>query len=225
MSFVDNVKEDRKLQIMIGWSVFFLLAFPSYFAYAASSTDTVDSVGGPPGDYMIEGEFSYTEIGSGSAEVTQDNPASVFANSDAADVSDANIVGARVTLTHTDDETRNGFGCTLPGGGSTQDDQVTGVIMRDQYNASTSSTDSTITFNVYWIDESAVGSTQSNITKSEATALVNGGNIGYGQYDLDISVAVNTGQSANGNCAYTDDGETVEWTIELITLDYEIDEA
>jgi len=46
------------------------------------------------------------------------------------------------------------------------------------------------------------------------------GNTGSGTYSLDISVIVDQGGGIG--CAHTDDGEEVEYLVELITLDYSI---
>ena len=49
------------------------------------------------------------------------------------------------------------------------------------------------------------------------------GDSGLGPYVLEISVTAETGGSAG--CSHTDDGEEVEYLVELITLDYTIESA
>ena len=49
------------------------------------------------------------------------------------------------------------------------------------------------------------------------------GGVGLGAYALDISVTVETGGAIG--CTHTDDGEDVEYLVELITLDYSIESA
>ena len=49
------------------------------------------------------------------------------------------------------------------------------------------------------------------------------GGIGLGAYALDISVTAGTGGAIG--CTHTDDGEDVEYLVELITLEYSIEPA
>ena len=49
------------------------------------------------------------------------------------------------------------------------------------------------------------------------------GDAGLGAYSLDITVVVDTGGGVG--CSHTDDGEEVEYLVELITLDYTIEAA
>ena len=62
-----------------------------------------------------------------------------------------------------------------------------------------------------------LGTTFDEVTPGEIEQLLNGGTIGFGEYSFEISVSVNKGQRPG--CNKQDDGETVDWKIELISLD------
>ena len=61
MGFIDDIKEDQKMQIQALCVVFFLLAFPSYFFLKAAATDDPAGMGGV-GTYSVTGEFSYIDF-------------------------------------------------------------------------------------------------------------------------------------------------------------------
>ena len=58
MGFIDDIKEDQKMQIQAVCVVFFILAFPSYFFLKAAATDDPSGMGGL-GFYEVTGEISY----------------------------------------------------------------------------------------------------------------------------------------------------------------------
>ena len=62
MSFMDDLKTDQRTQILVAGMVFFAIAFPAYFGYAASNVDDYE-VSGPIGTYFVDGTYSYHEIG------------------------------------------------------------------------------------------------------------------------------------------------------------------
>ena len=64
MGFIDDIKEDQKMQIQALCVVFFLLAFPSYFFLKAAATDDPAGMGGV-GTYSVTGEFSYIDFDNG----------------------------------------------------------------------------------------------------------------------------------------------------------------
>ena len=61
---LDDLKSDRDTQITAICIVFFLLAFPAYFSFAASGVDGAAGLGGVR-DYEVSGELSYVELASG----------------------------------------------------------------------------------------------------------------------------------------------------------------
>ena len=128
MAFMDDLKTDQRTQILVAGIVFFAIAFPVYFNYAASSVDEVQ-LSGPVGNYSVEGTYSYHQIASGEVDVNDGSTEDIIANSDASmdDLKGKNLVGVRATLTFTDDETQAGSpGCALPTAQGPQDDDVTG---------------------------------------------------------------------------------------------------
>jgi hypothetical protein len=72
---------------------------------------------------------------------------------------------------------------------------------------------------VEWYDSSLIGNV-TGVSKSEINKGLNAGNSGLGIYTLEIDVIAESGGGIG--CTNTDDGEEVEYLVELITLDYSI---
>jgi hypothetical protein len=72
-----------------------------------------------------------------------------------------------------------------------------------------------------WHNSSIIGTTVTNMSESDIMMMLDGMGIGLGEHSLDISVSVNTG--GGPGCQTTDDGEEVAYTIELISLEYDIE--
>ena len=221
MAFMDDLKTDQRTQILVAGMVFFAIAFPVYFNYAASNVDEVQ-LSGPVGNYSVEGTYSYHQIASGSMYVNDGSTEDIFANSDASvdDLDGKNLVGVRATLTFTDDETQSGppGACAIAQG--PQDDDVSGGM--DYYGLVEPSTQvsSGESVNLEWHDSSIVGTTVSNMSEGAIEMLLDGMGMGEGEHMLSISVSVNTG--GGGLCASSDDGEEVAYVIELVSLEYTI---
>lgn len=62
-----------------------------------------------------------------------------------------------------------------------------------------------------------------NISESDLRASLDGGDLGFGPSNLDLTVTVSTGGGAL--CNHQDDGETVQWSISLVVLDYTLSKA
>ena len=218
MAFIDDLKTDQRTQILVGGIIFFAIAFPVYFSFAAGEVDSYSS-SGPVGTYEVSGEYSYHEIGSGSETIGDGETANVMANSDAAgdSIKGKNIVGVRATLTFTDDETQSGLGCAAAQG--PQDDDVSGHIMYAQMEQSSQllSGESVM---IEWHDSSILGTTVTNMSEVANELMLSGMGLGLGEHSLDISVSVNTG--GGFQCQSNDDGEKVSYVIELISLEYTI---
>ena len=219
MAFMDDLKTDQRTQILVAGMVFFAVAFPLYFNYAANNVDEVQ-LSGPVGNYSVEGTYSYHQIASGSMYVNDGSTEDIFANSDASvdDLDGKNLVGVRATLTFTDDETQGGPGCAVAQG--PQDDDVSGGM--DYYGLVEPSTQvsSGESVNLEWHDSSIVGTTVSNMSEGAIEMLLDGMGMGEGEHMLSISVSVNTGGGAL--CTSSDDGEEVSYVIELVSLEYTI---
>ena len=190
----------------------------TYLATAPDSSSSSSALGGV-GDYSVEGIYSYHAIADDSTYVPDGNTTDIMVNSDAAggEIDGKNIVGVRATLTFTDDEAQQGFGCTIAQ--PPQDDDVSGNLMHSglEQTSPTQSGDSVI---LEWHDSSIVGTTVSNMSESEIMMMLDG-LFGIGEHSLGISVNVNTGGGTG--CQTTDNGEEVAYTIELISLEYTIE--
>jgi hypothetical protein len=215
---MDDIQTDQKTQIMVASMLFFALAFPGYFYYISSQEAESYSIEGPVGDYNVTGTYSYHLIGEGSQYVNDGDTETITMNSDAAGngIDGKNIVGVRATLTFTDDENQQGFGCALPTANGPVDDDVSGNLMHSnmEQSSATQSGDSVV---LEWHNSSIIGTTVSNMSESEVEAMLDG-KLGIGEHSLGISVTVNTG--GGPNCQTNDDGEEVAYVIELISLEY-----
>ena len=221
MAFMDDLKTDQRTQILVAGMVFFAIAFPLYFNYAASNVDEVQ-LSGPVGNYSVEGTYSYHQIASGSMYVNDGSTEDMFANSDASvdDVDGKNLVGVRASLTFSDDESQGGLGCASPTAQDPQDDDVSGGM--DYYGLVEPSTQvsSGDSVNLEWHDSSLVDTTVSNMSEADIEMLLDGMGMGEGEHILSISVSVNTG--GGPGCVSSDDGEEVAYVIELVSLEYTI---
>jgi hypothetical protein len=221
MTFMDDIQTDQKTQIMVASMLFFALAFPGYFYYISSQEAESYSIEGPVGDYNVTGTYSYHLIGEGSQYVNDGDTETITMNSDAAGngIDGKNIVGVRATLTFTDDENQQGFGCALPTANGPVDDDVSGNLMHSnmEQSSATQSGDSVV---LEWHNSSIIGTTVSNMSESEVEAMLDG-KLGIGEHSLGISVTVNTG--GGPNCQTNDDGEEVAYVIELISLEYTLE--
>ena len=214
MSFIEDIKTDQRTQMLVAGMVFFALVFPTYFYIAAGDVDDSYNIGGPVGNYAVNGTFSYHEIGSGSEQIQHEGTATVGANSDAGGVDDLNIVGFRITTSHTDDESGGGPQCI---GVQTQDDTVSVSGGIGENNTSNSGTESPMESSQLFITD-ILGTILVDVSSSEIDEILNGGTTGIGEYSFEIGVIVNKGNRPS--CNMQDEGETVDWKIELISLEY-----
>ena len=217
MAFMDDLKTDQRTQILVAGMIFFAIAFPVYFGYAASDVEELN-LSGPVGNYSVEGTYSYHMLGSGEEDINDGETADLSVNSDsiASEIDGKNIVGVRATMTFTDDET-GGATC---GPGQSVDDDVSGHLMHSDLH-NTQQVTSGDTVSILWHNSSIIGTTVSNMSESDIMMMLDGMGMGFGEHSLDISVIVNTGGGAG--CPSSDDGEEVAYTIELISLEYDIE--
>ena len=219
MGFIDDLKTDQRTQILVAGMVFFAIAFPLYFNYAANSVDEFEA-SGPIGNYSVEGTYSYHQIASGSQYIDDGSTIEITANSDAAgdEIKGKNLVGVRATLTYTDDESGSGIGCV---GYQTEDDQVSASLEYPEMMPTNGQVVSGESLAVEWHISDLLGTTVSNMSESGIRMLLDGDGLGLGEHYLDISVDVAEGGGL-GNCQTSDNGEEVAYTIELISLEYTI---
>ena len=218
MSFIDDIKTDQRTQILVAGILAFALMFPGYFYYAAGLADDDLVFSGPAGNYAVTGEYSYHLLDSGSQEIQDEGTAEITVNSDsiANDIDGKNIVGVRATLTYTDNE-QAGAGC------GTAEDDVSGHLMHSDLHQ-TQEVNSGDVVEILWHNSSIIGTTVMNMTESDIIALLeNQDGLGIGQHVLQISVDVNRGDCLTPPGENDDNSETVEYTIELISLEYDLE--
>ncbi len=193
--------------------------------YVLKGPDSMESGGGALGDWMVEANFGSELFVDGVEYINDGETITIEMHTDSIDdADDLNIVGATVTLTYSEDETSSGLGCAAPGASNPDPDTITGALIHNEHNSTASGQNSggdisSHQVNVEWYNTSMIGNV-SGLSKSDIHEGLDVGNTGSGTYSLDISVIVDQGGGIG--CAHTDDGEEVEYLVELITLDYSI---
>ena len=194
-------------------------------SYIFAGPDSLESDGGPSGDWLVEASFGSEQLADGIDYVNDGQTLTVEMHTDAIDDSeDLNIVGVRVTLTYSEDETSSGLGCNAPGASNPDPDTITGTVVHNEHNTSASGQNSGTGISshiveVEWFNASMIGNV-SGVSKSDINNGLDVGDAGLGVYTLDVTVVVDSGGGLG--CSHTDDGEEVEYLVELITLDYSI---
>ncbi|MDB9834912.1 hypothetical protein OAC38_02650 [Candidatus Poseidoniaceae archaeon] len=217
----DEFKSDPDKQIMTACIVFFLLAFPAYFSFAASGVDGAAGMGGVR-DYEVSGELTYVELASGGEYIADGTTLDIEnLHTDALDgADDMNIVGVRLTMTYGEDEQAQGGLCQS----GTAPDTITGTAMHAGFNESAAGQNSGTghATTVEWYNSSMIG-VISGLSEAEIIAEIDAMGAGLGMYEASIEVSAEGDSCANpllqGN---GDDGEDVSYTIELIVFDYTI---
>ena len=226
MGFVDDIKEDQKMQIQVLCVVFFLLAFPSYFFLKAAATDDPAGMGGV-GTYSVTGEFSYIDFDSGEETIADGTPFVLDLNTDALSSEDQgkNIVGVLVSMSYGEDEEgAGGLQCNGPNSPQNAPDTISGTATHleftntgDGQNQGGSGSHDVTT---EWYNSSMIGTEVEGLSESEIADQLDSKGAGLGDYSVEISVSSNQGSSFG--CQNSDSGETASYTIQLIVLDYEI---
>ena len=194
-------------------------------SYIFAGPDSLESDGGPSGDWLVEASFGTEQLADGIDYVNDGQTLTVEMHTDAVDdAEDLNIVGVRVTLTYSEDETSSGLGCAAPGASNPDPDTITGTVVHNEHNTSASGQNSgtgvsSHIVEVEWFNASMIGNV-SGVSKSDINNGLDVGDAGLGVYTLDVTVVVDSGGGIG--CSHTDDGEEVEYLVELITLDYSI---
>ena len=197
-------------------------------SYIFAGPDSLESDGGPSGDWLVEASFGSEQLADGIDYVNDGQTLTVEMHTDAVDdAEDLNIVGVRVTLTYSEDETSSGLGCAAPGASNPDPDTITGTVVHNEYNTTASGQNSgagvsSHIVEVEWFNASMIGNV-SGVSKSDINNGLDVGDAGLGVYTLDVTVVVDSGGGLG--CSHTDDGEEVEYLVELITLDYSIASA
>ncbi len=229
-AFLGRFEVPRNIMASFGAGLVVLLLF-SESLYFISSPDSSDSMGGVD-DYMILGVLSGEELGEGSEYVMDGDTLSLEFNTDSIDSWDNgdNVVAVRVYLSYSEDETSTGAGCTfVPGASQPEPDTITGTVVHNEYNGTGSGQNqaegsSSHEIVVEWYNSSLWNAgIISNLTEAEIHEQLDAGGSGFGIHSVDITVDVGTG--GGGGCLHTDDGEEVEYYVEVLVLDYSIEPA
>jgi len=197
-------------------------------SYIFAGPDSLESDGGPSGEWLVEASFGSEQLADGMDYVNDGQTLTVEMHTDTVDdAEDLNIVGVRVTLTYSEDETSSGLGCAAPGASNPDPDTITGTVVHNEHNTTASGQNSgagvsSHIVEVEWFNASMIGNV-SGVSKSDINNGLDVGNAGLGVYTLDVTVVVDSGGGIG--CSHTDDGEEVEYLVELITLDYSITSA
>ena len=221
MYTMEDLKTNRDAQITVASIIFFLLAFPLYFGFAAGNAD--GSLGGGVADYQVNGEISYVLLASGTEPIGNDDPWSMTYNTDeVSDAEDLNIVGLRISMSYGEDETSSGFGCI----GSASADTITGTASHLSFNATgdgqNNGGNGAHDVSAIWYNESMVGQVVSGLTMDEIKAQIDSMGAGLGDHAVSIAVDAQAGGEPSPTVSRSDGGETVDYTVELIVLDYTI---
>ena len=220
---LDDLKTDRDTQITAICIVFFLLAFPAYFSFAASGVDGAAGMGGVR-DYEVSGELTYVELASGGEYIADGTTYNIEnLHTDAIDgADDMNIVGVRLTMSYgADDETSQGIGCTA--GSQNAADTISGNTDHAGFTGSADGQNGgqggSHFAEAIWYNDSMMG-VISGLSEAEIVAQIDAMGAGLGPYNASVSVTAETGGGAG--CMHSDDGEDVSYTVELIVFDYTI---
>ena len=217
MAFMDDLKTDQRTQILVAGMIFFAIAFPVYFGYAAGNVEDYE-ITGPIGTYEVNGSYEYHLLQEGTEIIADGQSADLAINTDSigSEIDGKTIVGVRATITFEDNE-QAGPGC------STAADDVSGHLMHsDKHNTQDVSSGDVV--EILWHNSSLVGLEVENTTKMELTEMLEiDESLGMGEHYLQISVNVNKGSCIDPLRDTSDDNEEVTYKWELISLDYEIE--
>ena len=209
-----------------------------YFIAAPDSSNSSDS----KGMYYVTIIEEVMVLDSGSEYINDGETLELQYSSDSIEEwpNGNNVVGIAIYLSFEEDETSSGLGCAV--GGDTENDVITGSIRHSLLDFQ----NRTVTGSYYnhqgntglqipqdgWplfllggapmdIWYSAENTAPlSNYSISEITDAIDLGEEGLGDYFVDITVDAEEGGSFQ--CEHNDDGEQVDYEIQLITWDYDI---
>ncbi len=206
--------------------VIFLISEVGYYAVASDSSNA----GGGVGDYTIDSTLYEYDLEEGSEYIMDGETLTLEFHTDSIDSWDNgnNVVGVSVRLAYNEDETSTGIGCIASGGGP-QPDDIIGTIIHGQFNTTLGGTNAQGVTNQHfvvaeWYNVSMVeAGNVSGLSELEIHEQLDAGDVGLGAYSLDITVDAEAGGAIG--CQHTDDGEEVEYLVQLLILDYTIKSA
>jgi hypothetical protein len=225
--FTKNLQSDRDTQITVVLIIFFMIAFPAYFNYASNNVSSSGALGSI-GNYHVTGEYTFIELDSATEGIADGETLTINLHSDAvqSQIADKNVVAVIVNMTYDEDEeaTANSPGaCVGPLGGSDAPDTISATVSRGNNTASGSGQNPGGHFiTAEWHDSSIIDTVVTGLSESEIMDMLEGGDTGIGDYVVEISVAAEAGNAPGPLCNRDDGGEEVEYTVNLVLLDYAI---
>lgn len=224
MITLDDLKSNRDTQITVVCIVFFLIAFPGYFAMKGGDASGSGAMGGVA-NYNVNGELTYVQIADG-IEYIADGETLMIDNlhTDAVDdAEDMNIVGVRVMMSYGEDESGRGPPCLS----QTAADTITGSATHGEFTGSADGQNGGQNGGhdvvVEWFNSSMVGATVSGLSESEIVSQIDSMGAGLGAYSADIGVTAQADGCVNPLLPDNEDnGEEVTYSVELIIFDYTI---
>jgi len=222
--FSENLKSDRDTQITVALIIFFMIVFPAYFNYASNNVSSGGALGSV-GNYHVTGEYTLIELDSATEGIADGETLTLNLHSDAvqSQIADKNVVAVIVNMTYDEDETSPGPACAGPQGGSDAPDTISATVSRGNNTASGSGQNpGGHAVTAEWYDSSIVDTVAAGLSESEIMAMLEGGETGFGEYTVEISVAAETGNALNPLCNRNDGGEEVTYNVSLVILDYAI---
>ena len=222
MGFLDDVKEDQKLQVQVLCVAFFLLAFPSYFFLKAAATDDPAGMGGV-GTYTVTGEFSYIDLASNSQDIADGETFTLDLNTMDLSSEDKakNIVGVLVSMSYSETE-QSSPGCLNSDAPDTITGAVSHLAFSNTADGQNSGGNGAHDVSAEWYNSSAIGEKVEGLSESQITEQLDSNGAGLGDYVVEITVNAETGGTTPLVCQRSDDGENVTYTVQLIVLDFEI---
>ena len=223
MYTMEDLKTNRDAQITVGSIVFFLLAFPIYFGFAAGNADGSLS-GSVVADYKVNGELTYVQLDSGTEYVADGTPWMDTFNTDAVDNADEmNIVGLRVSLSYGEDESPQGGICQS----GTAADTITGTATHLNFTGTgdgqNGGADGSHEVTAEWYNASMVGAEViEGLSMDDIKEQIDSMGAGLGDHTVEISVAAQADSCTLVGGDNEDAGEEVSYVVELIVFDYTI---
>ena len=193
-------------------------------SYLVSSSNAPEGAG----DYIVIVQENWHTLGEGSEYVSDGETLTLEFNTDSIESwpNSDNVVGVWVYLEYYEDETSSGLGCGVLSSGDPEPDTITGAVTRGEFNGTESGQNNGDFedghfLDVEWYDEEWVeflmfSGLVSGYTESEIEDNLDVGGVGLGDYKLDITVDVEMGGGTE--CTHNDDGEEVEYVIEILTM-------
>ncbi len=223
--FTKNLQSDRDTQITVVLIIFFMIAFPAYFNYASNNVSSSGALGSI-GNYNVTGEYTFIELDSATEGIADGETLTINLHSDnvQSQIADKNIVAVIVNMSYDEDESTNGGpGCVGPLGGSDAPDTISATVSRGNNTASGSGQNpGGHAITAEWHDSSIIDTVVTGLSESEIMDMLEGGDTGIGDYVVEISVAAEAGNTLSPTCSRDDGGEEVEYTVNLVLLDYAI---